>query len=143
MQIIYYYNQEESISPVRNFLLKYDINKNDSERVVNHKVKVLAFIDQAIKFTAENKGKPILPIAKTIRGYKFHELRVKDGSSLVRIFYFVYIQEKLVLLYALEKPGNYDKGLKKKIDKEIEKAIKLADKYYKDFIINQKYEEYK
>lgn len=143
MKIIYYFNEEESISPVKEFLLKYDIKKNDSKRTVDHKIKVLAFIDQVINFIAENKGKPIPPIAKTIKGYKFHELRVKDGSNLIRILYFVYIQEKLVLLNGFEKPDNYSHGLKKKIDKEIEKSIKLANQYYKDFITNQTYEEYK
>jgi phage-related protein len=143
MKIVYYFNQEKSVLPVKDFLFKYDIKRNDSERTVNHKIKVLAFIDQAIKFTAENNGKPIPPIAKTIRGYKFHELRVKDGSSLIRIFYFVYIQKKLVLLNCLEKSENYDKGLKKKINKEIKKAIELTNQYYKDFIINQTYEKYK
>jgi phage-related protein len=143
MEIVYYYNQEKSLSPVKNFLFQYDIKIGDREKVLKHKVKVLAYIDQAIKFIAENNGKPIPPIAKTIRGYKFHELRVRDGSNLIRIFYFVYIQEKLVLLNAMEKPENYDKGLKKKIDKEIKRAIELSDKYYKDFIINKSYEEYR
>ncbi len=142
MRIIYYFNQEKSVSPAKDFLYKYNIKKSDSEKTLNHKIKVLAFIDQAIKFIAENNGKPVPPIAKTIRAYKFYELRIKDSSSLIRIFYFVYIREKLVLLNALEKPENYDKGTKKKIDKEIEKAIELANQYYKDFIINQTYEEY-
>jgi phage-related protein len=131
------------VSPVKYFLLRYDIKKDDTDRELNHKIKVLAFIDQTIKFIAENRGRPIPPVARTIRGYKFHELRVKDGSNLIRVFYFVYIGEKLVLLNSLEKPENYEKGLKKKIDHQIERAIELSDKYYKDFLINKTYEDYR
>ena len=135
--------KKNSISPVKKFLLKYNIDKNDSEKIINHKIKILAYIDQSIKFIAENKAKPILPIAKTIKNHKFHEIRVKDGSNLIRIFYFGYFQKKLVLLHGIEKPEKYDKKLKKKIDKKIQNALKLANEYYKDFINNQKYEEYK
>jgi hypothetical protein len=143
MKIVYYFNKEKNISPVKDFLFKYDIKKDDSEKTVNHKIKVLAFIDQAIKFITENNGKPIPPIAKTIKGCKFHELRVRDGGNLIRIFYFVYIREKIVLLNALEKPENYEKGQKKKIDKRIKEAIEITGKYYKNYLTNQTYEEYK
>ena len=123
MKITYYYNLNLQISPVKQFLFKYNLKLNDTEKRKNHKIKTLAFIDQAIQFISENKAKPIPPIAKTIRGYKFHEIRVKDGSNLIRIFYFCYHQEKLVLLNAFEKPDLYEKGLKKKIDKKIIKIL--------------------
>ena len=143
MKIIYYHNLNLQISPVKQFLLKYDLKSNDTEKRKNHKIKILAFIDQAIQFVVENKAKPIPPVAKTIRGYKFHEIRVKDGSNLIRIFYFCYHQEKLVLLNAFEKPDLYEKGLKKKIDKKIVKILEQTKKYHQDFINTQNYEEYK
>ena len=143
MKVIYYYNSNLRISPVKQFLFKYDFNSSDNEKQTNHKIEILAFIDQAIQFIAENKAKPIPPIAKTIRGYKFHEIRVKDGSSLIRIFYFCYYQEKLILLNVLEKPNLYEKGVKKKIDKKIINILEQTKEYYKDFINNQNYEKYK
>ena len=143
MKITYYYNLNLQISPVNQFLFKYNLKSNDTEKQKNHKIKILAFIDQAIQFISENKAKPIPPIAKTIKSYKFHEIRVKDGGSLIRIFYFCYHQERLVLLNAFEKPDLYEKGLKKKIDKKIIKILKQTEKYYQDFINNQNYEEYK
>ena len=143
MKITYYYNLNLQISPVKQFLFKYNLKSNDTEKRKNHKIKMLAFIDQAIQFISENKAKPIPPIAKTIRGYKFHEIRVKDGSNLIRIFYFCYHQEKLVLLNAFEKPDLYEKGLKKKIDKKIIKILEQTKEYYQDFINTQNYEEYK
>ena len=111
MKIIYYYNSNLRISPVKQFLFIYNLKSKDTEKQKNHKIKILAFVDQAIQFIAKNKAKPAPPIAKTIRGYKFHEIRVKDGSKLIRIFYFCYYQESLVLLNVFEKPDLYEKGL--------------------------------
>ena len=87
------YNKREVYKTHKNYFVE-----SDNKLLTNHKIKILAFIDQAIQFIAENKARPVPPIAKTIKGYKFHEIRVKDGSSLIRIFYFCYHQEKLVLL---------------------------------------------
>jgi len=143
MKVIYYHNLNLRVSPVKQFLFKYDLKLNDTEKQKNRKIKTLAFIDQSIQFIVENKAKPTPPIAKTIRGYKFHEIRVKDGSNLIRVFYFCYHQEKLVLLNAFEKPDLYEKGLKKKIDKKIIKILKQTKEYYQDFPKNQNYEEYK
>ncbi len=143
MRIIYYYNLNLQVSPVKQFLLKYNLKLDDTEKQKNRKIKVLAFVDQTIQFIVENKAKPIPPIAKTIKGYKFHEIRVKDGGSLIRIFYFCHHQEKLVLLNVFEKPDLYEKGLKKKIDRKIIKILEQTKEYYQDFINNQNYEEYK
>ncbi len=143
MKVTYYHNLNLQLSPVKHFLFKYDLKSGDTEKRKNHKIKTLAFIDQSIQFIVENKTRPIPPIAKTVREYKFHEIRVKDGNSLVRIFYFCYHQEKLVLLNAFEKPDLYEKGLKKKIDKKIIKILEQTKEYYQDFIKNQNYEEYK
>ncbi len=93
MDIVYYYNARLNNAPVKQFLLKYDIKATDTAKVKEQKVKVLAFIDQAIQFIKEHKGQPIPPIAKALRGYKFHELRVKEGNKLIRILYFAYHQD--------------------------------------------------
>ena len=143
MNIVYYYNKELQWFPVKKFLAKYACLPKDSARVRDKKVKVLAFIDQSIQFIAEHKGKPIPPIAKTIRGYKFHELRIKEGNKLIRILYFAYHKEKLVLLNAFEKPELYQKGKKKKIDKKVGNILRQTHEYYQDFINNPKnYEKY-
>ncbi len=144
MEIFYYYNFNLEIAPVKQFLLKYNLDINDSEKTKNHKIKVLAFIDQTIQIIAEHKGKPIPPIAKTIRGYKFHEMRIKDGSNLIRILYFGYMRDKLILLNAFEKPEKYDKKLKKQIESKIANILNQTKIYYENFINNNKnYEKYK
>ncbi|MFH1890673.1 MAG: type II toxin-antitoxin system RelE/ParE family toxin [Candidatus Kuenenbacteria bacterium] len=143
MQIVYYFNQKSQISPVKEFLLKYDLKESDSKKQEERKIKILAYIDQTIQFITEHKGRPIPPVAKPLKGYKFHEMRIKDRINLVRILYFCYTQEKLVLLNAFEKPDLYEKGLKKKVDREINKMLKQTQQYYQDFLSNQIYEEYK
>lgn len=145
MQIVYYFNKKLNTSPVKEFLLKYFIQPSDGQKRKGHKVKVLAFIDQTIKFTAENKGHPWPPTSSTVRGYPFLEIRVKDGSNLIRIFYFCLRQRRLVLLNALEKPDFYEKKLKKKIEKEISRILEETKLYYEDYMKNneENYEEYK
>jgi phage-related protein len=143
MKIIYYFSRQLGIAPVKEFLLKYDVRNNDSTKQAERKIKIMAFIDQAVRFIAENKGRPVPPIAKPLKGYKFHEIRVKDGSDLIRVLYFCYHQEKIVLLNAFEKPDLYEKGLKKKIDQGINKILELTQEYYNEFLNNQTYEEYK
>ena len=52
--------------------------------------------------------------------------------------------QQIVLLNAFEKPNDYEKGLKKKVDRQYEKILIQTQGYYKEFINNPKnYEEYK
>lgn len=144
MRIVYYFNKKLNTSPAKEFLLKYLIQPSDNQKQKDHKVKVLAFIDQTIKFTAENKGHPRPPTSSTVRGYPFLEIRIKDSSNLIRIFYFCLRQKIFVLLNALEKPDFYEKRLKKKIEKEIYKTLNQTRLYYEDYMNNEEnYEEYK
>ena len=75
--------------------------------------------------------------------YDFQEIRVKEGDNLVRVLYFCYHQEKLVLLNAFEKPSQYQKNKKKVIDKMIKDELNKAKEFYKAFISNPElYEKY-
>jgi phage-related protein len=106
------------------------------------KAKVAIFIDQTIHFVAEHKGRPIPPNSQPLRGYPFHEMRIKDSSNLIRIMYFCYHQKILVLLHSFEKPDYYEKSKKRKVEKEMHIALEQAHNNYKDFIKNQYYEAY-
>lgn len=48
----------------------------------------------------------------------------------------------LVLLHVFEKPDYYDKGKRKKVEKEIHLALERACNHYQDFIKYQHYEMY-
>jgi len=145
MDIVYYYDADSQIAPVKKFLCKYAISSNDESRQKEHKLKMIALIDGVIRKASENKGIVGGQFSEPLRGnWNFQAFRIKDGRILNRIFYFCYYSNKLVLLSAIDKPDNYEKGKKKKVDREYQKALLKAEDYYKKFINNSKnYEEYK
>lgn len=142
MKIVYYHNTRLRISPVKQFLETYFISQNDSERQRLHKAKVVAFTNETIHLVANNKGRPIPPSAQPLRGYPFHEMRIKDSSNLIRIMYFCYHEGTLVLLHAFQKPDYYEKAKKKKVEKEVHRALEQALVNYKDFLTHKYYEPY-
>jgi len=44
MKVIYYHNLNLGVSPVKQFLFKYDLRLGDTEKQRNHKIKTLAFL---------------------------------------------------------------------------------------------------
>lgn len=142
MKIVYYHNIRLGISPVKTFLAQYALSSAKTEQQRERRAKVAVFIDQTIHFIAEHRGRPIPPSALPLRGYPFQEMRIKDSSNLIRILYFCYHQETLVLLHAFEKPDYYDKAKKKKVEKEIYLALEQAYNNYQDYIKYQYYEVY-
>ena len=142
MKVVYYYSVSLKISPVKAFLGRYALSAHDSEKQKEHKVKVLTFIDQTITFVSERNGRPIPPVSQPLRGDLFCEMRIKDSSNLIRILYFCYRQSTLVLLYAFEKPDHYEKGKKKKVEKDIRLALERSYINYQDFLKYQYYEAY-
>ena len=73
-----------------------------------------------------NKGYLDEPYSKHIKG-KIRELRVDFSKNHHRIFYFTFINKKIILLHA------FLKKTKKTPNQEIKKAINN----YQDFLINQ------
>ncbi|MEK7072517.1 MAG: type II toxin-antitoxin system RelE/ParE family toxin [Patescibacteria group bacterium] len=142
MKIVYYHNIYLGISPVKTFLAQYALSSAKTEQQREHRAKAAIFIDQTIRFIAEHRGRPIPPSARPLRGYPFHEMRIKDSNNLIRILYFCYHQETLVLLYAFDKPDYYDKAKKKKVEKEFYLALEQAYSNYQDYIKYQYYETY-
>lgn len=142
MKIVHYHNTHLRISPVKQFLEKYTISSSDTVKQRAHKLKVIAFMDETIHLVANNNGRPIPPSAQPLRGYPFHEMRIKDSSNLIRILYFSYQQGVLVLLHAFEKPDYYEKAKKKKVERVITIALEQAYNNYKDFLTYKYYEPY-
>ena len=64
-----------------------------------------------------------MPHAKKLSGYDLHELRVKQGSNICRMFYFGYKGPVFVVTSGyLKKSDKTDK-------QEIERALRLKAKY--------------
>jgi len=115
LKIIYYVDSASGKSPIRE-----DINniKKDSVR---------AKVRASIMYVAENDGKAASIITKNIRGYHFSEVKVKFSKDLYRILYFVWQNDKMVLLHMFVKKEN---------QKTPEKELAEAERKYNDFIKN-------
>ena len=83
------------------------------------KAKILRTID-----LLEELG-PFLPQphSKKLSGHDLHELRVKQGSDIVRMFYF-HEKGKIYVI-----TSGYSKKTNKTSQKEIDKALKLKSLY--------------
>ncbi len=140
MEIVYFYDKELKNCPVKEYLKQYRENQGDKESVVKRKQKLLANIDAKIQYVKDNEGRPTPPISKPLHGYScFEILNPKDAITVIRILYFRY-QEKIVLLYAFEKPFNYNTDKEKKM---VDKQNKIGERYLNIFKLEPKnYEKY-
>lgn len=140
MDVIYYYDENLELSPVKEYFKNYLLNKNDPDSIIRRKQKILADIDAKINFIKDNNGRAIPPISKPLRGYSFFEiLNPKDFRTVIRILYFRY-QDKMVLLHAFEKPSSYSTNKDKM---RVDQQNKIADKYLNIFKFNpENYEKY-
>lgn len=85
------------------------------------RAKVLKYID----FLRINKGYLDEPYSKHIAG-KIRELRVDFGRTRHRIFYFTFVEKKIVLLHAFLK----------KTQETPSQEIQRAQNNYNDFIVS-------
>ncbi len=143
MDIIYYCTKNGHV-PAKDYLVpRYGIGGDDDAKTRAHKVKILAKVEGIVKMAANKKGIIGEPYSSALHGYDFHEFKIDEGNELIRILYFAYHQEKLVLLNAYDKPVLYEKARKKKIQKKIEDINQQTQIYYEDFIKNpDHYEKY-
>lgn len=111
-RIEYYRNSQTNQEPVKDYI-------NDLDEETQGKIHA------RIELLRENKGRLCFSYTSHITG-KIWELRVDFGKSHHRIFYFVCVGKRIVLLHA------FLKKTKKIPPGEKEKAINN----YKDFISN-------
>ncbi len=140
MDVVYYYNEDLGVCPVKEYFKNYLLSKEDSDLAIKRKQKILADIDAKINYIKDNGARPIPPISKPLHGYSFFEiLNPKDSRTVIRILYFRY-QDKMVLLHAFEKPAIYNTMRDKK---KVDRQNKIAEKYLNFFKLNSKnYEKY-
>jgi len=115
LNIIYCVDSVTGESQIRDNLLNI---KKDSVR---------AKINAIIVHVAENNGNTSVITTKNIRGHHFSEIRVKVSRDLYRILYFVWRNEKLVLLHLF---------IKKEGKRTPNKELLIAEEKYNDFINN-------
>lgn len=108
-----FYMKENGKIPVQDFL-----------HTLSPKLRAKAFRDIELLKKLGNELKE--PYVKPIKGKNnkgLYELRIKFSNDIARIFYFTYINNKLVLLH----------GFIKKTTKTPETEIKRARKYMEDY----------
>lgn len=140
LQIVYFCKNNKDkklIGPVKDYLdsiikssqaLEKRGKTKQARRVKNLALRLFAIIQHA----AEHEGIVHPPLGDKMHGYPFFELRQKHGKQLIRIFYFTYHKEKLVLLHVYDKKeGNAAK----------QAEIKQAHKNYKLYLSNPKKHE--
>src|SRR3989344_1606892 len=126
MQIVYYQTKSGRL-PTREYLSKYDPTKPND-------YKKLAKVDSVIRLAAERGGRPGGDFSSSLQNYDFQELKIPEGERLVRIPYFIFRKEKLVLLNAFDKPKLYESGKKRKVDLNIHLFYEEANRFYKTFL---------
>jgi len=117
LKIIYYLDLKTGKSPVKEKIS--EIKKKSIQ------TKIVSFID----FVAISNGHANSIITKNIRGYHFSEIRIKFSKNLYRILYFIWQDNKMVLLHMF---------IKKEGEKTPEKELIKAEKNYIDFMNNYK-----
>jgi phage-related protein len=110
MHEVIFYQSSRGEYPVKEFL--DDLDKKARAKVYQHLMLL------------EKEGPNLLrPYADHVRG-KIRELRVRFSSVNVRIFYFFFVREQIVLLHAFSK----------KTQELPEKEIEQAERNMKDWI---------
>lgn len=111
-RIEYYKNSNTGKEPVLEYL------DTLSEKV---QAKIISYIDLLL----ENRGKLKYPYARHIKG-KIWELRIDFAKNYYRIFYFIFVGKRIVLLHAFSK----------KTDKTPKRELRKTINNYEDFISN-------
>ena len=111
-EIKFYRNSRNSRIPVLEYL--ESLREKDKAKIARY-----------IEFLRANRGYLDEPYSKHIKG-KIRELRVDFSKNYHRIFYFTFLDGKIILLHAFLKKTN----------KTPNKEIKKAEDNYKDTINN-------
>lgn len=108
------YQKENGEIPVKNFI-----------KSLPCKLQAKAYFDiKLLQEHGQNLREPYVKSIKGIENKDLFELRIKFSNDIARIFYFVYIDNKYILL----------NGFMKKSQKISKTELKRARKYMQDYI---------
>jgi hypothetical protein len=140
MEVVYYFDNDLNVCPVKKYLECYIPNKSDKSKIKDRKNHILASIDEKIQYVKENPAGQA-SFLSTLHGHNFIEIKNrKDKNTVIRILYFRHAL-KIVLLNAFEKSDNY---ITNKAKKEVDKHYLITDTYVKKFLKKpNSYEPYK
>jgi len=113
-QVKFYRHSRSGKEPVLDYLKSLDL-------------KIRQKINKYISYLQDNEGYLDEPFSRHVQG-KIRELRVDFANNRYRIFYFTFINRKIILLHAYLKKTN----------KAPKKEIRIAINYYQDALNNFK-----
>jgi hypothetical protein len=137
--VCYAYKNEkgELQAPFLDYLKKYAISDQDSEKKRHLKLKQLANLESHLLYLSDHQGRYDLPpVAQKYKNHSIGILKIKESAQLVRIAFFARTGDKIILLNAIDKPKLYEKGKKLQVDKMIEKFLDQAEAHKEDYLSN-------
>lgn len=139
MDVIYYFDDDLKLCPVKKYLECFVSDKSDGNNAKERKQRILATIDEKIQYVKENPNRQASFLG-TLHGHNFIEIKTsKDERTTIRIL-FIRDDFKIVLLNAFEKPNKYHTA---KAKREVERHYNTTDSYLKQYKKYKTYEEYK
>ncbi|EKD94359.1 MAG: hypothetical protein ACD_26C00096G0002 [uncultured bacterium] len=140
MEVVYYFDEELQLCPVKKYLERFLIDEFDTERIKNKKKNILALIYKKVQYIKDNPTESA-GFLKTLHNHNFIEIKSRKNKNVVIRILYSRCNSKIVLLNAFEKPDNYDTD---KIRKDVEKYYITTDKYLENFKNNpNSYENYR
>lgn len=77
------------------------------------------------------------PVSAHYNGQNVGIIKISEGEELIRIAFYAKVGDEMVVLSIKEKPSLYDKGKKKKVEKEMQKWLDEAEEYLKEYKENR------
>ena len=137
MKIICYAfkNQKGELeAPFLEYMEKYVIHSQESEKKQAKKVKQVMNIKAHLEYIVDNQGRYNLPpVVQKYKNSNLGIIKIKEPDNLVRIAFFTQHDHKIIFLDAYDKPKLYEKQKKQKIDNMIEKFLKKVEFYKLDY----------
>jgi len=132
----YYFKNQDGIEkiPFLEYMQKYSPKPTDQVKTIVKKIKN---IKTYLMILLEKQGHYHEP--PYIKEYtnKLGILKIKEGKTLVRVTFYTHVtpeERKIVLLSVFEKPSLYEKSKKRKVDREVQKALNNAEYYRDDYL---------
>ena len=87
MEVVYYFDIDLDLCPVKKYLELRGVN-------VDKKLRILAELDQKIEHVRQNEGRPTPPISEPLHNYSFFEIKTRKIKILSLEFYILVIKIK-------------------------------------------------
>lgn len=130
LDISYYIfeNQDgELVCPFLDYMGKYNPS-------IEKDIKHIANIESHIDHVAQRGGNYNLPNRTEEYAPDIGVIKIKSGKELIRLAFVTVVDDKMVILNAMEKPNKYGGKKKLIIDSEIRKFVDQAIAYRLDYL---------